>query len=125
MEQMIYRNLQEDEAQKFWKMMYQLDFETKFMMYEPGEREQTEQDMEQIKSKIRDAAAGRDFLLIAEADGQIEGYRIKRLELTVLCGNEAAKRLYESNGFVVEGVRVKSMFVDGRYEDEFYMAKIF
>lgn len=169
MDQMIYRYLQEDEAQKFWNMMYQLDFETKFMMYEPGEREQTRQDMEQIKTQIRDAAAGKDFLMIAEADGQIVGYiaaqrgipnrirhtayivtgvraayrgrgigrtffkmlddwavknGIKRLELTVLCANETAKRLYESNGFAVEGVRVKSMLVDGCYEDEFYLAKI-
>ncbi len=50
---------------------------------------------------------------------------IKRLELTVMCPNIVAKKLYEKNGFVIEGVKRKAMFVDGEYIDEFYMAKLF
>lgn len=49
---------------------------------------------------------------------------ILRLELTVECHNKAAKRLYEKSGFEVEGVRKKSMFVEGTFVDEYYMAKI-
>lgn len=48
-----------------------------------------------------------------------------RLELTVECKNTKAKYLYEKNGFQVEGVRSKSMKVDGRLTDEYYMAKIY
>ncbi|MCH5201148.1 MAG: GNAT family N-acetyltransferase [Oscillospiraceae bacterium] len=50
--------------------------------------------------------------------------RITRLELTVECSNEAAIHLYKKSGFTVEGTRSKSMYVNGRYADEYYMAKI-
>ena len=49
---------------------------------------------------------------------------IVRLELTVECVNTGAKHLYEKNGFIVEGVRPKSMKVNGRFVDEYYMGKI-
>jgi len=49
---------------------------------------------------------------------------IVRLELTVECVNTGAKHLYEKNGFTVEGVRPKSMKVNGRFVDEYYMGKI-
>ena len=47
-----------------------------------------------------------------------------RLELTVECVNTGAKHLYEKNGFIVEGVRPKSMKVNGKFVDEYYMGKI-
>ena len=47
-----------------------------------------------------------------------------RLELTVECPNTGAKALYEKHGFTVEGVRPKSMKVNGTYVDEYYMGKI-
>ena len=49
---------------------------------------------------------------------------IIRLELTVECANAGAKRLYEKQGFQVEGIRSKSMKVNGILVDEYYMAKI-
>lgn len=49
---------------------------------------------------------------------------IVRLELTVECRNEAARRLYEKSGFKIEGIREKSMLVNGIFVDEYYMAKI-
>ena len=51
--------------------------------------------------------------------------RIARLELTVECRNETAKRLYEKAGFTVEGTRKGSMCVNGKYIDEYYMAKLY
>ena len=39
--------------------------------------------------------------------------------------NEAAKHLYEKNGFVVEGIKKNSIFMDGNYIDEYYMGKVF
>ena len=36
-----------------------------------------------------------------------------------------AKHLYEKNGFEIEGIKKKSMLVDGVYVDEFYMAKLY
>ena len=49
---------------------------------------------------------------------------IVRLELTVECANTAAKHLYEKNGFVVEGRRMKSMKIGDEFVDELYMAKL-
>lgn len=49
---------------------------------------------------------------------------IIRLELTVEYHNKAAIHLYEKNGFQIEGVRKKSMLVNGTFVDELYMAKI-
>ncbi len=49
---------------------------------------------------------------------------VTRLELTVMCINDAARHLYEKNGFVVEGTKKNSMVVDGTYVDEYYMAKL-
>lgn len=49
---------------------------------------------------------------------------IIRLELTVECANTAARKLYEKNGFVVEGRRKKSMKLGDEFVDEFYMAKL-
>lgn len=49
---------------------------------------------------------------------------ITRLELTVMCHNEAGKRLYERAGFTVEGIKKNSMIVNEKYIDEFYMCKL-
>lgn len=49
---------------------------------------------------------------------------IMRLELTVECHNKVAKHLYEKSGFEIEGIRRKSMHVEGDFVDEYYMAKI-
>ncbi len=161
-----YRNVSQDETEEFWELMNQLDYETKYMLYEPGERTR---NFSQIETLIRDSAEGEDFLLAAESDGRLVGYlsaqkgRLKRiahsayivvgilkdycckgigteffkeldiwaeekavtrLELTVICENEIAKHLYEKNGFKIEGTKRKSVFVEGRYLDEFYMSKV-
>ena len=160
-----YRTLFENEAERLWNLMNQLDFQTKYMLYEPGERTK---DFTITESLIRDSVKGEDFLLVAEADGRLAGYisaqkgrlnriahtayivvgiladyrgkgigteffrrldiwaeenNISRLELTVICENEAAKRLYTSSGFQIEGIRRKSVCVDGEYLDEYYMAE--
>lgn len=65
---------------------------------------------------------GAAFFQQAEAWAKKAG--VTRLELTVECHNEAARRLYQKSGFQIEGVRQKSMLVDGRFIDEYYMAKL-
>ena len=163
---MKYRTPSKIDAERLWEMMNQLDYETKYMLYEPGERTK---NLTRIESLINNSVEEDDFLLVAEADDKIVGYisaqkgalrriahsayivvgvlkdyrrkgigaeffkrldswaeekKITRLELTVICENEVAKHLYEKNGYEVEGVKRKSVFVDGRYLDEYYMAKI-
>lgn len=49
---------------------------------------------------------------------------VVRLELTVECANTAARKLYEKNGFAVEGQRARSMKLEDEFVDELYMAKL-
>lgn len=60
-----------------------------------------------------------------ELDKWAMANQIKRLELTVMCTNEAAIRLYEKSGFVKEGIKKNSMLVNGQLTDEYYMAKLY
>jgi RimJ/RimL family protein N-acetyltransferase len=50
--------------------------------------------------------------------------RIHRLELTVMVHNEAGLALYKKQGFEIEGTKRDSLLVDGKYVDEYYMAKL-
>ncbi|MCB6800184.1 hypothetical protein LI178_12585 [Enterocloster bolteae] len=80
-----YRKLYVDEAEQFWSLMNQLDYETKYMLYEPGERTK---NLPRIESLIRDSVEGQGFLLIAETDNKLIGYisaqkgRLNRIALS-------------------------------------------
>ncbi len=75
-----------------------------------------------IRRAWRRQGIGTAFFRLLDDWARANG--VVRLELTVECANDAAKRLYEKHGFRVEGVRSKSMRVEGRLVDEYYMAKI-
>lgn len=154
------------ETEPFWQLMNQLDDETPYMLYEPGERKK---NLTEVTAMIKEAVAGEDFLLVAKNGPQLVGYisaqkgkmhriahsahivvgilkdyrgqgigttffkqldawatekHISRLELTVICENEAAKHLYLKSGFEIEGTKRQSICLDGRYLDEYYMAKL-
>lgn len=68
---MIYRSIRQDEAEKFWGLMNQLDYETKYMLYEPGERIK---NIPFVENRIKSALENNDFLLVAEEDGALVGY---------------------------------------------------
>jgi RimJ/RimL family protein N-acetyltransferase len=51
-------------------------------------------------------------------------HQIHRLELTVATPNEAGVTLYKKMGFEVEGIKKHSLFINGKYVDEYYMAKV-
>jgi RimJ/RimL family protein N-acetyltransferase len=50
--------------------------------------------------------------------------KIHRLELTVMCHNDAGLSLYKKMGFEIEGLKKDSLIVDHEYVDEYYMAKL-
>lgn len=76
-----------------------------------------------IREAHRGEGIGTKFF--SELDLWAKENLISRLELTVMCSNVIAKKLYESNGFEIEGIKKKSILVDGVYVDEFYMAKLY
>jgi ribosomal protein S18 acetylase RimI-like enzyme len=63
---------------------------------------------------------GRALIDAAAAEARRRGAR--RLTLRVFAPNEAAMRLYESAGFVVEGVLRDEFFLGGEYVDDVWMA---
>lgn len=75
-----------------------------------------------IKEAYQGQGIGRKFF--AMADKWARDNDIIRLELTVECDNVNAISLYEKCGFKKEGLREKSMNLDGELIDEYYMAKI-
>ncbi|GAA0086422.1 GNAT family N-acetyltransferase [Clostridium sp. CTA-7] len=76
---------------------------------------------------IREAFRGKGIgkKLFSELDVWAKDNSVTRLELTVMYPNTIAKHLYEKNGFNVEGIKKNSMIVDGKYVDEYYMAKLY
>jgi RimJ/RimL family protein N-acetyltransferase len=48
----------------------------------------------------------------------------KRLELSVMTHNERGIALYKKMGFEIEGTKKASIFVNGKYVDEYLMSKI-
>ncbi len=163
---MLIRPVEIQDSENFLKMLNQLDNETSNMMYEPGERKTTIEDMQ---INIGNINISESRTLIAEDNENIVGFisaergfanRIKhsayivmgilkdyrgrgmgeklfqeivkwalesnitRLELTVMTHNEGAIHLYKKMGFKIEGLKEKSLIVNGKYVDEYYMGKI-
>lgn len=76
-----------------------------------------------IREKFRGKGIGKK--LFCELDLWAKENNISRLELIVMCPNSMAKQLYEKNGFEVEGTKRNSIFMNGKYIDEYYMSKIY
>jgi RimJ/RimL family protein N-acetyltransferase len=49
---------------------------------------------------------------------------IVRIEAEVRAANETGVRLYQKNGFKIEGRREKAALINGNFLDEYYIAKI-
>lgn len=87
------REIRVDDTERFLKLCLQLDQETKFMLYEPGERTTTaEEQRERIQSILSEVGS---TILVAEDQGQLVGY------LAVFGGQ--AKRT-KHVGYIVVGI---------------------
>ena len=51
-------------------------------------------------------------------------HKLHRLELTVMSHNERGVNLYRKMGYLIEGTKKDSLRVNGKYVDEYYMAKL-
>ncbi len=73
-----------------------------------------------VISEYRGKGIGRALMQAALAAARTRG--IRRIELTVRVDNEPAKRLYESFGFVTEGLCKRHLCLDGQFIDSWLMA---
>jgi RimJ/RimL family protein N-acetyltransferase len=164
---MDIREITRDDASNFASLTQQVEKESDFMLFEPGERKITpEQQFKRIEAIEQEenstifiveetnklvaymvvigGFASRNkhsaYLVIGvlkEFSGRGIGtklfeklhkwtieHKIHRLELTVMNHNERAISLYKKVGFEIEGIKRHSLFINGNYIDEYYMAKL-
>ena len=153
---MKIREIDKGEVRMYFECLKKIDQETKFMMFEPDERQYD-------KNLIASYLSNKDDLFIgAFSEHEIVGFlsakrgsfrrirhsayivigirqafqrqgigsklfdkldewarknQLKRLELTVEVSNTPAINLYEKQGFSIEGIKRKTMLVDGVFVD--------
>ncbi|MBN0047339.1 GNAT family N-acetyltransferase [Streptomyces actuosus] len=74
-----------------------------------------------VAEEARGLGAGRALVRAAVDEARDGGFR--RITLRVLGHNAPARRLYESEGFVVEGVQPEEFLLDGAYVDDVLMGR--
>ncbi len=74
-----------------------------------------------VAEEARGAGVGRALLRAAQEEARRLGAR--RITLRVLGHNTPARKLYESEGFVVEGVLPEEFLLDGAYVDDVFMGR--
>ncbi|MFI8945689.1 GNAT family N-acetyltransferase [Streptomyces sp. NPDC053750] len=76
-----------------------------------------------VAEAARGNGVGRALVRAAVDEARRLGAR--RITLRVLGHNTAARKLYESGGFAVEGVQPEEFLLDGRYVDDVLMGQSF
>ncbi len=76
-----------------------------------------------LRKAYRGKGIGTELFKKVDLWAKEEG--ITRLELTVMANNYIGKKLYKKMGFEVEGLKKKSMCINGEYVDEYCMAKLY
>ncbi|GAA3065449.1 GNAT family N-acetyltransferase [Streptomyces glomeratus] len=74
-----------------------------------------------VADEVRGAGVGRALLRAAQEEAKRRGAR--RLTLRVLGHNTPARTLYESEGFVVEGILPEEFLLEGTYVDDVLMGR--
>jgi ribosomal protein S18 acetylase RimI-like enzyme len=74
-----------------------------------------------VAEEARGAGVGRALLRAVQEEARKLGAR--RITLRVLGHNTPARKLYESEGFVVEGVLPEEFLLDGEYVDDVFMGR--
>ncbi|WP_443041620.1 GNAT family N-acetyltransferase [Streptomyces sp. B21-083] len=74
-----------------------------------------------VSDEARGMGVGRLLIRAAMAEGRRRG--ALRLSLRVLGHNAPARKLYESEGFVVEGVQPREFLLDGEFVDDVLMGR--
>jgi RimJ/RimL family protein N-acetyltransferase len=65
---------------------------------------------------------GKELLRLQDIHAKAQS--ITRIEAKVRVANERGVRLYQSNGFDIEGTRKRAANINGEFHDEYFIAKI-
>jgi ribosomal protein S18 acetylase RimI-like enzyme len=74
-----------------------------------------------VAEAARGTGVGRALLRAVQTEARRQGAR--RIALRVLGHNAPARKLYESEGFVVEGILPEEFFLEGEYVDDVLMGR--
>jgi ribosomal protein S18 acetylase RimI-like enzyme len=74
-----------------------------------------------VADEARGKGVGRALIRAAAEEARRRGAR--RLTLRVLGHNTPARKLYEAEGFAVEGVLPEEFLLDGKYVDDVFMGR--
>lgn len=74
-----------------------------------------------VADEARGAGVGRALLRAAQEEARRQGAR--RITLRVLGHNTPARKLYESEGFAVEGILPEEFLLEGAYVDDVLMGR--
>ncbi|MGW4659746.1 N-acetyltransferase family protein [Streptomyces sp. NPDC004279] len=74
-----------------------------------------------VADEARGSGVGRALLRAVQEEARRRGAR--RITLRVLGHNTPARALYESEGFVVEGILAEEFLLDGKYVDDVFMGR--
>ncbi|PIB08824.1 GNAT family N-acetyltransferase [Streptomyces sp. HG99] len=74
-----------------------------------------------VADAARGAGVGRALLRAVQDEARRQGAR--RITLRVLGHNTPARKLYESEGFAVEGILPEEFLIDGEYVDDVLMGR--
>jgi RimJ/RimL family protein N-acetyltransferase len=161
------RPIRPEDAEAYTRLLAQVDNESAFLLFEPGERTTTGAQWRTMISAM--ATEEVSTILVAEHEGELVGFlrargetirrlrhmlylvvavreafagqgigtqlfmaveewarerKLHRLYLAVMTNNQRAIALYQKIGFVVEGRHLHAALVNGRYVDEYTMAKL-
>lgn len=90
---MLIRPIQPDDSREFLTMLLELDKETTFMMYEPGERLE---NIEVMRERITNIMKNKDLTLLAISDDHIVGF---------LSAERGRPNRIQHTAYVVTGIR--------------------
>lgn len=78
-----------------------------------------------IGTGVLEAFSGQGIAtrLLETLNGWAQERQLRRLELTVMTHNERALAFYRKMGFEIEGTRRDALRIDGKFIDEYYLAK--
>ena len=92
---MLIRKIRVEDAHNYLHMLLDLDNETKFMMFEPGERST---DINNVKNTIEESINGDNLILVAIENENIIGF---------LSLERGIPKRIKHTGYIVVGIRSK------------------
>ncbi len=163
----MIRYIKPSDAEALANLINQVESESEYMLFEPGERRTTPEAQQKRIEAIK--KEDHSTIIVAEKDSRLIGFlmamggsarrnshsaylvvgiarghrgqgvgtklfeelnrwafnqNIRRLELTTVVKNEAGLALYKKAGFQIEGIKKRSLLINGEFVDEYYMGKL-